>query len=184
MGIRGEGGEKLVELQRILKEREWTPMSSQMPLGCLDLRLGTMVDLMCSTKDGKLVIVEIKSGFDDYYDIQNQGNMMYPFEDVPQSCRNKHLLQLLFTTWLFFHGSHVLNNIQVEKSVIIHLFTNYNEEIQSEVIDLPFWLYGATDKYLKHGLRVMKNVKSMNKRQRTNVMVNGARKVRRRFKNK
>ena len=73
------------------------PISAQIPVGCLHLRLATKIDLLCQNLKGQYCLIELKCGFDDYWDICGQGNFNAPFDHIPMSFRNKSFLQLFMT---------------------------------------------------------------------------------------
>jgi hypothetical protein len=116
------------------------PVASQLPVGCVGLRLATRVDLVCRGRSGGLVLVEIKCGFDTYYDVSNQGYMMDPFGDIPATYRNKHALQLSVTSLLFRHGHHSLSRERLDGACVIRVYTDADETVYSEVDHLPLYL--------------------------------------------
>jgi hypothetical protein len=45
---------------------EWTPVMAQVPVGCGRLRVGTLVDALFRDKTGRLVLVEFKTGCEEW----------------------------------------------------------------------------------------------------------------------
>ena len=173
---------RLVRIISVLKEQKWTPVTSQLALGCSSLRLGTKLDLLCRDNTGSLILIEVKCGFDDYYDICNQGNFQYPFEDVAISFRNKHFLQLWVTRWLFTHSRHEYSGEPLNKySYVMRIFEKKHSEIDSELSVLPEWL---CDNKMTLCLRVLESTKNLTFRIRNRIMKNGSKRSRYNFKSK
>jgi hypothetical protein len=167
----------LLLIQNVLKQNEWTPIASQLDLACSALRLGTRIDLICENNEKELIIIELKCGFEDYYDVANQGNMLYPFTDVEISCRNKHYLQLWMTSWLFFHCQHSLSGRKVANAYVLRIFN----ESQVELNPLPYWLV-ADGERLRECIKVLKRCKNDTKRNRMRILKNGSQRSVRRYK--
>jgi hypothetical protein len=78
-----------------------TPKASQVPVGCIALRVATAVDVVCVDSQMRHVIVEIKTGFAGYY-LRHTGNQLKHITPaVHDSAANQHQLQLLLTTELY-----------------------------------------------------------------------------------
>jgi hypothetical protein len=77
----------------------WTAVTSQYVVGSLEFGIGTPIDLLMRTKDGQLVEVEVKAGFDTYFETPT-GNMKEPLQDVPCSPLNQARCQLIFSHFL------------------------------------------------------------------------------------
>jgi hypothetical protein len=165
----------------VLNKKRWNPLVSQLDLACTRLRLGTRVDLVCENDEGEVILVEIKCGFDDYYDVNNgQGNMLAPFEDVTTTFRKKHFLQLWMTSWLFNHCVHAYNHMTFKTAYVLRIFENSKEELESELTELPVWLTADTER-LEACLKILEGSKNTNKKKRNSEMANGAQTARRRF---
>ncbi len=149
-------------VQQILKDKEWTPVSTQVALGCNTLRVGTLVDLVCRDRDGATVLVELKCGFDDYYDVANEGVMNFPFQDLPLTFRNRHYVQLWITAWLFHH---CFPTTRIGTAVILHVFADPDNKISAQVTSLPTWLFVDTDR-LKECLLVLRRTRHETKKKR------------------
>jgi hypothetical protein len=93
-------------IRAAIESKRWIPVAAQWPVGCDTLRLATKIDLVVSDLNGTLYIVELKCGFRDYFELENQGNMRYPFQNVPVSAKNNSFLQLFVTEYLFTHCAH------------------------------------------------------------------------------
>jgi len=89
---------RIVTALHMLKLR---PIASQLPVGHEVLRCGTALDLLCVDLQRRLVVVEIKSGFDAYYERHTMDPMRAPFQDKNDSPHNQHQLQLVLSLLLF-----------------------------------------------------------------------------------
>ena len=168
-------------LVQIITNMGWTPIKSQLALGCSTLRLGTRVDLICKTKSNKLVIVELKCGFDEYYDVGNQGNMSFPFQDVVATFRNKHYIQLWITCWLFKHSNHRWNKEDITSAYVLRLYNNEKDTLTFELNSLPNWMVADRTR-LKKCLEVLKRTRHETSKKRTHNLANGSQRSRRKFK--
>jgi hypothetical protein len=73
----------------------------QTVVGSAAHNLATAVDVVCRDKhSGGLVIVELKTGFDSYYE-HFCGHLLSPFSDKFDSPHNQHQLQLGFTAQMY-----------------------------------------------------------------------------------
>ena len=72
------------------------PFESQVHVYDKKKNIGTSIDLICKTIEGKLAIIEIKVGFDCYYELHTGKCMNHPFEDIEDSLRWQHQLYLSF----------------------------------------------------------------------------------------
>jgi hypothetical protein len=170
----------LLEIATVLQRFQWTPVSAQLALGCCRLRLGTKVDLLCRDASGQYIIVELKTGFGNYVDVENQGYHAHPFDDIKASCRSKHFLQLLLTSWLFVHAQHEHKDAKLAGAYVLRLFHDDHNQLQSEVCALPGWLV-ADRARLDKCLKVIERTKNVTVKQRKRLLVNGARRGRSRF---
>lgn len=78
-----------------------SPVHSELPVGCLQLRLATRIDVVCQhVKTGAWVIVELKSGFHSHYET-HRGMLSTPIAHIPSCLHTHHQLQLLLEVELF-----------------------------------------------------------------------------------
>jgi hypothetical protein len=126
-----------LEIRKVLSGRSWVPIVAQLPVGCDKLRLGTKIDLLCRDSNLQLVILEIKCGFDGYYDTETDARMLAPFEKVACTFRNLHFIQLMLTSWLFSHQHTANYNHQLTPSYILRLFHDPADDITYELCALP-----------------------------------------------
>jgi hypothetical protein len=185
-------------LQAVLAQRGWQPVTAQLALGCQALRLATKLDLLCRDGQGRLILIELKCGFDDYFYVHNQGLMQAPYSGIPISFHTKACLQLLLTTWLFFHSQHTysaaLRTSGLGGSYLLHLFTlptplqgdgrnskaglrQPENTLAHSCLPLPFWCF-SDDQVFHQALQIMKESRSDNKRKRQNVLENGSKRAR------
>lgn len=161
-------------IEQALESKQWVPCSSQVVVACAELRLGTMIDLICRDLNGNIYLIELKCGFDDYWNSHDQGKFKPPFDDISISCRNRAFLQLLFTTYLYLHTQP--KNISFGGSHVLHVF-EADEKIQYEWNPLPYYFFADSSRLTK-ALQLLKANKNQNKRQRTKEIYNGAKRAR------
>lgn len=166
-------------IRQVLRERRWLPVAAQLAVGCQELRLATKIDLMVQDLQGRLYIIELKCGFDDYFDVQNQGHMKYPFEHVPLSFRNKSFLQLMVTEYLFQHARHRFSapHKTYAGAYLLHVFEEDDQgTIQHTLEPLPDWC--RSRETLDQCLAVLQQSRYQNKNDRKRTMTNGFRRAR------
>lgn len=164
-------------IRNALLEKKWIPIAAQVPVGCSHLRLATKIDLICQNIQKELIIIELKCGFDDYFDVHNQGFFNYPWQDISMSFRNKAFLQLLFTVFLFFHGKNDWNQKKFNGAYILHIFESSPGKFSFKWSSLPFWTFCCRE-LIEQSILCLKNSKTQNKRKRAQVMKNGAKRAR------
>lgn len=89
-----------IELMRRMRMR---PIGTQVIVRDASCDLATLVDAVFLNERNKIVLVELKCGFEGYNDTSN-ALLKKPFLDVPNSPRYQHQLQLSFTRQMF-HGT-------------------------------------------------------------------------------
>jgi hypothetical protein len=73
---------------------KWTPVAAQLKIYDEDTQIATAIDCVCKDEEGKLIFVEVKTGFEDYVD--NSTHFMHtPLGNVRNTPQNQHFLQLL-----------------------------------------------------------------------------------------
>lgn len=77
------------------------PIRAQFPVGHELLRIGTAIDLLCKDQRGDYVVVEIKRGFDVYYEAHTEHTMQPPWHAMNDSPHNQHQIQLGLTLLMF-----------------------------------------------------------------------------------
>lgn len=156
--------------------KKWLAVAAQVPVGCRHLRLATKIDMICQTLQKRIILVEVKCGFDDYFDIHNQGKLAYPWSYMSMSFRNKAFLQLLFTTFLFFHAENDWKQYDFGGAYILHIFEK-DGSLQYKWYPLPYWTFCCLET-LQQSIQCLKTSKNLNKRQRTQAIQNGAKRAR------
>lgn len=82
------------------KREKYTPVASQVCVADAGADVGTLVDLVLADARGRLLVVELKCGFQGHYDAYS-GRLRAPFADATDCPRNQHLLQLAFSVHMF-----------------------------------------------------------------------------------
>lgn len=100
--LRGTLNKHTREIIRVLALRDLRPIQSQVVVCHEELRVGTAVDLVCRhNKSGRIVIIEIKTGYDGYYFHHTVHNMLSPFTKLNDSPHNQHMVQLALTLAMY-----------------------------------------------------------------------------------
>ena len=89
------------QLVTYLVEHRLTPIASQYPVYDGETRMGTKVDLVCKTVDGKYVLFENKVGYESCLHRHTGKQMLAPFEHMNDSPMNQMHLYLAFSVYLF-----------------------------------------------------------------------------------
>lgn len=100
-------GKKAPSLDRLkdeLAQRGWKTVSTQVPVGCRQLRLATRLDLVCQDREGRLVLLEIKTGYQHNWTVASTEKFLPPFQDLELTCRQISFMQLAFSRYLWQHN--------------------------------------------------------------------------------
>lgn len=89
------------KLWQAFAQLELQPVDTQVPVGCQTLRVATAVDVVCMDKFGRHCIVEIKTGFENYYHRHTGTPLAHISPPQTDSPANQHQLQLFVTEALF-----------------------------------------------------------------------------------
>lgn len=166
---------------KILNEKRWIPLRAQFPVGCHELRLATKIDLIVTDVFHNIIILEIKCGFEGYFDTENQGTMKYPFQKVPTSCRNNAYLQLMISEYLFLHCKHELNGksesikSKYMGAYLLHVFQGENNSFNHTLTMLPDWCKDTNT--LEQCIEILKQSRFYNQKDRKRALSNGARRA-------
>lgn len=175
---RGRRCERFEVIRQALTDAELVPIYAQLPVGDQDLRVATMVDLVCRDMAGRIVLVELKCGFDDYFHVPNQGHMLAPLNHVEASFRNKAWLQLWLTTEFYQHTEHQFHQYKYATSYLLHVYENDKGVLTHSFTELPEWVKALDLTAVKTCLETSRHT---NKRQRGRILANEQRKAKRRF---
>lgn len=86
---------------RLCVARHWTPVQCQAPVGSLELRCATHVDVVCQDQNQDYIVLEIKLGYCGTTLTDSTRAMSKPFTDRSDCYNNQHQLQLLLNTQLY-----------------------------------------------------------------------------------
>lgn len=53
-----------------LESKGWTILATQVPVGNVDARLGTAVDIKCRDRDGRIILIELKCGYNGVFEME------------------------------------------------------------------------------------------------------------------
>jgi hypothetical protein len=94
-------------------EQEWQPIFSEFHIFDEDLRIATSIDMICITPEGKLIILEFKTGYSGYWRKSNKGERISgPLKSImANNPLNRAKLQLAFSM-LFLIKHHQIVNME------------------------------------------------------------------------
>jgi len=164
-------------VRRVVKEKRWIPVAAQIPVGCSHLRLATKIDFICQNIHKEIIILELKCGFDDYFNVHNQGCFQYPLNMVHISFRNRAFMQLLLTCFLFFHCQNEWNRQKFQGAYILHVFeSDTTNQFDAKLSALPFWMFCSSE-IIEQILFYLKQSRNENKRKRSTLIQNGTKRA-------
>jgi hypothetical protein len=118
----------LVETKAVigfLKRRKWTLIAVDLPVASEKARIGTGVDLLCKTKEGKYVVIEVKRTTSHYRYIAQYPRLKLRgrFSKLPVSMQSLAHVQLLYTAALYRKWKHVPFE-SIEGCYVVAVFAN------------------------------------------------------------
>lgn len=100
----GKRAPSLDRLKDELAQRGWKTVRTQVPVGCRQLRLATRLDLVCEDREGRLVLLEIKTGYQHNWTVASAEKFLPPFQEIELTCRQISFMQLAFSQFLWHHN--------------------------------------------------------------------------------
>ena len=133
----------IIKFWWFLKKFNLKPIYHELPVGNPNLRIATRIDVVCQNENNqKWVLIEIKTGFDRYYNCSN-GYMDIPLQNFKNSIKNQHQLQLLMNQTLF---EYTYPTCSIDTSFILQfhdqgitthpleiIFLNYKQQIINRI---------------------------------------------------
>lgn len=119
--------------------RNWQPVSSQVPVGSSIYKVATAVDVVCKDNSGNIVLLEVKLGYS--YNREGNAMMKHPYIHRRNSPLNQHYLQVLLTRELY---RCTYPNQLISQCYICRF--------ESEFVDtypLPSWVTDTTSEFLR-----------------------------------
>ena len=116
-------------LDAIVRLRQWTPL---LPEHCIvdeAQRVGTAVDLIAVDRNGDLIILEFKTGYQDYWDAAD-GHMLHSLALLPNTPCNRASLQVA-TSALF------LNKRYGVPLARMHMYVMRIDDAETQIIAVP-----------------------------------------------
>lgn len=141
-------------------ERGWKIVDCQFPVGCASIGVGTRIDMLLEDKNGDIVIVELKCGFEGYhtlYETQLDG----PLEGLSACCYNIHMATLVMSSWMFFHCDHKYSKRRVSDSVLVIV---NNSPVKIISIPKPFLHNTFVKRLIRSVARAKKKYRTKKKR--------------------
>lgn len=105
----------------------WTPWKAQVPVCSWHAGLGTCIDLLAKDSDGSLILIEVKTGYQDNFaqPIRQNGQTLMlerPLHAIQASPLNYALLQAL-VSWFMYHTIYS-DEIKCSKLYVLHVSHN------------------------------------------------------------
>ena len=104
-------------LLHIITRMNWRPLKSEFNIYDEGLRIGTSIDMICLNKDGKLVFLEFKTGYKDYF-TSHDGFMSHSLHFMRSSPLNWAVIQLIFSVLMVIRNFPQINLEDTESYVI------------------------------------------------------------------
>lgn len=80
---------------RVVKEKGWAPLRSELGIYSPEMNLATQIDLLCMNEELQFILVSIKTGYAQYAKENKTFTFKSPLEDIWDTRKNRHQLQLL-----------------------------------------------------------------------------------------
>lgn len=105
-------------LQLIVALNGWglTLLGSEVAIRDPNLEYATAIDVACADSDGKLVLVEVKTGYRDYFKL-SKGPMRKPMHKFACSPKNQASMQILLAQMTLFYAYGIGN----AKGLVVHV---------------------------------------------------------------
>lgn len=92
-----------------IESKGWTILSTQLAVGHVDSRVGTAVDIKVRDRKGRVLIIEVKSGYNGVFDAEFPSEKEWAWctgnmKKYPANAKIYALIQLLWT-WLLHNNS-------------------------------------------------------------------------------
>lgn len=91
----------VIKFWQLLFQLDLVPVAAQVPVGYIPARVGTACDVVCKNKQGQIVVVETKCGFENYYWNCTEYLMTKPLNNFTDCPANQHLLQVHYTNLMY-----------------------------------------------------------------------------------
>lgn len=136
--------------KELLDQKGWRPVDTQVTVGCARARVGTRVDLVCLDATDRVILLELKTGYESYLD-KSSGKMLSPFQETDASPKYINLMQLFFTKWMFLNSKHYYSTHEFGKA---YLLWGHNTD-QLDIHEIP----AEWDALLEPALTVLESKK-------------------------
>ena len=87
-------------LIKFIRAKKWLPVTSQFVVGDERARIGTAADVVVRDETGRVILLEIKTGMDNYFD-KASGSLQPPLDKITCTARHLAMLQLQMTELLY-----------------------------------------------------------------------------------
>lgn len=118
---------------RVLEERRYYPLRSEVAIYSPEMDIATQVDLICLTDELKYVLISIKTGYSRYMNESEKFFFKHPIDDVYDTQKNRHQLQVLIEKMILERTYH----ITIAKTEVMYIRSD------SDAIDMISFLNSA-----------------------------------------
>ena len=128
-----------IRILKYLHGKKLRPFASQVLVSNVDLDIGTTLDILCVDKDGKIVNLQVKSGFDKNYD-KPDGKMLSPFfsykelTEIDDSFANRHRFQVIVENFLAIEAHHS-EILLVTDTEIKQIIIRKDEDLETMILN-------------------------------------------------
>lgn len=116
---------------KIMIKLNWTPIQTQVPVAHQRVPIATAVDVVAKDVNGKIIIIENKTGQTNYLFHHTGLYMKSPLKKLTDCVHHQHILQLLGTKKMY---ERTYPNQEIKRAVII-----YVNKSGAHISDLPSW---------------------------------------------
>jgi hypothetical protein len=131
-----------VTFVKLCRARAWTPIATQVTVGSTKHRTATRVDVVCRDKRNRMVLLELKCGYPNWYHACALLEPEYPTRnDCPA---NQAQVQLALTRWMFICTYPVF----LQHPMQLQAFVVKLNRHEADVFPLEPWAMQGTDRLI------------------------------------
>lgn len=150
-------------VQKALKDHFLVPIDSQVAVGCVYMRIATKIDILCKNSKNQFCIIELKCGYDSYWNTFTKEKFVEPFQNVQMTCENQSYLQLLFTTYFYIHNK--LPSEEYGTSYLLHVFRDSDGVVKYDMKIMPDYFDLKNDSF-KQAVSILESRKHQTRKRK------------------
>lgn len=110
-----------LQIIALFRRNGWVPVDTQVVVGCTETRVATAIDIVAKHfETGRLILLEIKTGYNGTFIEYDGCNMLSPFEDMTASPRHFAWIQLTWT-WLLWAKTFPRRKVRHSDVMVLHV---------------------------------------------------------------